>query len=226
MDSTVILASGGINSTVAASRATRAATVNLLHVNYGQPAGAGERSAVRAIAAAVNAQRVLTVGLSHLEQITNADQAANAGTQPPSDAPPAVTATPPVLMPALLIVGVQWAARINASRVVCGASQVADEMEGEALPGEGRPDSRAEFFHVFGMMLESALPRRRNILVETPLMDMTRAEIVRLGTRFDAPLHLTWVCHGTGKTPCGTCPGCRAQAEAFTAAGIAGQARE
>ena len=220
MDTVVILASGGISSTVAASCVSREARVNLLYGDCGRTASARERSAVREIAAALDADQVLAIDLAHPAQIDEAVRKARRDSGATLAEPSPPPGSPPGIMPTLLLAGVQWAYRIGASRVVCGASQVADEAESEALPGEGRPDRRAEFFHVFNMMLESALPPRRHLAVETPLIDMTREEIVRLGIRFEVPFHLTWDCHKGGETPCGGCQGCRARTAAFTAAGI------
>ncbi len=221
MDTAVILASGGIGSTVAAAWAARDAAVNLLHIDYDQPAAARQRAAVEALAAALPAERILTINLTHLTELDDAGRTARRESPAASEKSPAVPAAPPGIMPTLLLAGVQWAFRVGASRVVCGASQVADEIEGEALPGEGRPDHRTEFFHAFNIMLESASPPRRKIAVEAPLVDMTRVEIIRLGTRFQAPFQLTWVCHRGLDVPCGECPQCQWTSKAFTTAGIA-----
>lgn len=231
MASAVVLASGGINSTVAACLVAREVKINLLYADYGWPASACERAAVQALAAAVKADRVVDLELGHFAQIEQAVRSARSETPGTAAAgPPATDASSatdgsteadmPGLMPTLLLAGVHWAARIGAGRVVCGASQITDETDGQAAPDEGRPDRRAEFFHVFNMALESALPRHRCIRVETPLIDMSREEIVRLGTRFDAPFDRSWSCHRAGEAPCGGCPGCRARDSAFTAAAL------
>jgi len=219
MASAVLLASGGINSTVAASCVRRESEVNLLFADYGQSACRREQSAVQALAAEINAKRVIVIELPHLAQINDSTRRPDREPLDAADGSSGLVSALPAIMPTLLLAGVQWASRIGAQRVVCGASQVTDEMEGETLPGEGRPDRRAEFFHVFNMMLESALRRRPS--VETPLIDMTRVEIVRLGTHMAAPIELTWACHKGRDEPCGGCPGCLGKSKAFTAAGIA-----
>ncbi len=221
MDTAVILASGGIGSTVAAAWAARDAAVNLLHIDYGQPAAARQRAAVQTLAAALHVERILTIDLTHLTQLDDAGRTARRELRAASEESSAVPAALPGIMPTLLLAGVQWAFRVGGSRVVCGASQVADEIECEALPGEGRPDHRTEFFHAFNIMLESALSPRRRIAVEAPLVDMTRVETVRLGTRFQVPFQLTWVCHRAPDVPCGECPQCQSASKAFTTVGLA-----
>ncbi|MCP4593754.1 MAG: hypothetical protein GY842_23725 [bacterium] len=221
MESVVVLASGGVNSTVVAAASAREARVNLLHVDHAQPSSDRERSAVESIAEAVGAERVLNIELAYLDSLSPAGQEqGKASVSPPAGCHPGPGLSPG-LMPALLLAGGQWAGRIGASRVLCGASQVTDEADRAALPGEGGPDRRAEFFHAFNIMLETALPQRQRIVVETPLLDMTRTEAVRLGMRFNAPLAQAWCCHSGRSQPCGGCPGCQSAAAALSAVGLA-----
>ena len=219
MNSAVVLASGGINSTVVMANAAREAEVSVVYLDHGAPAAAREHAAVQAVARSLGIRRVLTLDLAGPAEIEKLLRQGESGVMA-ADVLPAPGHIYGI-MPAMLLAGVQWASRIGAPRVLCGASQVADESESESLPGEGIPDRRAEFFHVFNMMLESALPPRRHVTVRAPLIDMTRDEIVRLGARVEAPFHLAWACHRGGTAPCGVCPGCRSRAKAFTAAGIA-----
>lgn len=53
----------------------------------------------------------------------------------------------------------------------------------------------------------------------TPLLNMTKAEVVDRGMRMGAPLELTWSCYMGEKEHCGVCPTCRARKEAFELAG-------
>lgn len=54
----------------------------------------------------------------------------------------------------------------------------------------------------------------------TPLLFMSKAEIVDKGMLLDAPLELSWSCYLGGETHCGECPTCRARKEAFSTAGF------
>ena len=57
--------------------------------------------------------------------------------------------------------------------------------------------------------------------VRTPLIDLTKAEIVRLGVDLGVPLELTWSCYLGGAHPCGRCDACRLRAKGFAEAGVA-----
>ena len=61
----------------------------------------------------------------------------------------------------------------------------------------------------------------RPVSIRTPLMPLTKPEVIRAGVAYDTPLHLTWSCYQTGPRPCRTCGACRHREEAFAAAGVA-----
>ena len=94
-----------------------------------------------------------------------------------------------------------------------------------AVDYSGYPDCRPEFLAAFRQV--AAVGQKRGVEgspveIRAPLIDLPKAEIVRLGTRMGAPLELTWSCYrpGAGPTPCGGCDSCRIRAAGFSAAGI------
>jgi 7-cyano-7-deazaguanine synthase len=93
-----------------------------------------------------------------------------------------------------------------------------------ALDYSGYPDCRPEFIDSFRRTAALALKRGmegRPVEVRTPLIDMTKADIVRLGVDLGAPLELTWSCYLGGDMPCGQCDACRLRAKGFAEAGVA-----
>ena len=218
-ESVVVLASGGLNSTVAAALAAKEKRVNILYIDHAHPAAARERTAVRTIARAIGADNVLYVDLPHVEQIATSARHAESGARGPNDEPGHGDGAPAGLMPTMLCAAFQWAVRANARAVVTGTSQIADELERNTGPGQGASDHRREFFQAFGLGLEELRPPRSAIRIETPLMTLARADILKLGLRLDAPLEATWCCHRGGEAPCGRCPGCTARADAYRQAG-------
>jgi len=59
------------------------------------------------------------------------------------------------------------------------------------------------------------------IALYTPFIDLTKAEIVQLGVKLDAPFHLTFSCYkGKAGVHCGRCGTCTERKEAFTLAGV------
>jgi 7-cyano-7-deazaguanine synthase len=92
-----------------------------------------------------------------------------------------------------------------------------------ALDYSGYPDCRPEFVESFQRTASLALKRGvegRPVEVRTPLIDLTKADIVRLGVEVGAPLELTWSCYLGFDRPCGECDACRLRAKGFAEAGL------
>ena len=92
-----------------------------------------------------------------------------------------------------------------------------------ALDYSGYPDCRPEFIESFRQTAALALKRGvegRPVDVRTPLVDLTKADIVRLGVEVGAPLELTWSCYLGLEWPCGECDACRLRAKGFAEAGV------
>ncbi|MBV8160879.1 MAG: 7-cyano-7-deazaguanine synthase QueC [Acidimicrobiia bacterium] len=93
-----------------------------------------------------------------------------------------------------------------------------------ALDYSGYPDCRPEFIESFRRTAALALKRGiegRPVDIRTPLIDLTKADIVRLGLKVGAPLELTWSCYLGMDQPCGACDACRLRAKGFAEAGAA-----
>ena len=93
-----------------------------------------------------------------------------------------------------------------------------------AIDYSGYPDCRPEFIEAFRSVAATGQKRGVEgdpIGIRTPLIDRTKADIVRLGLDLDAPLALTWSCYQSGDRPCGTCDACRLRAQGFEEAGVA-----
>ena len=93
-----------------------------------------------------------------------------------------------------------------------------------ALDYSGYPDCRPEFVASFAAT--AALATKRGVeghpvAILTPLVELTKAGIVRLGLSVGAPLGLTWSCYRGGQRPCGTCDSCVLRAKGFAEAGVA-----
>jgi 7-cyano-7-deazaguanine synthase len=92
-----------------------------------------------------------------------------------------------------------------------------------ALDYSGYPDCRPEFVASFEATAALALKRGvegNPVEVRTPLIDLSKADIVRLGLERGAPLHLTWSCYRGGTVPCGSCDSCALRAKGFAEAGV------
>ena len=96
-------------------------------------------------------------------------------------------------------------------------------MAPNAIDYSGYPDCRPEFFEKMGESLcygsklwtEYHIP----LQIEIPIIDMSKADIVRLGIAINAPLELTWSCYQGDKVPCARCDSCILRANGFRDSG-------
>ena len=58
------------------------------------------------------------------------------------------------------------------------------------------------------------------VRLRTPLMWMSKQDVVEYGTKLGVPWDKTWSCYKGGDKHCGVCPTCRSRREAFKAAGV------
>ena len=92
-----------------------------------------------------------------------------------------------------------------------------------ALDYSGYPDCRPEFVEAFRGVASVGQKRGvegRPVEIRTPLIELTKAGIVRLGTDLGAPLGLTWSCYRAGPAPCRRCDACVLRAKGFSEAGL------
>ncbi|HZK18963.1 MAG TPA: 7-cyano-7-deazaguanine synthase QueC [Clostridia bacterium] len=92
-----------------------------------------------------------------------------------------------------------------------------------ALDYSGYPDCRPEFIEAFQKTVDlgsSAVGEGYRIEIETPLIDLTKGEIVKLGLENKAPLHLTTSCYLGGEKACGHCDSCLLRLKGFVEAGV------
>lgn len=86
----------------------------------------------------------------------------------------------------------------------------------------GYPDCRPEYFEKFQEMANLATKKGvqgKKIKIETPIIKMNKAEIVREGLRLGVPFGMTWSCYSGGKKACGVCASCVLRLDGFSAAG-------
>jgi len=87
----------------------------------------------------------------------------------------------------------------------------------------GYPDCRPEFYRAFDRVISVGTKsgvEKKEIKIRTPLIDKTKAQIIRLGKKLGVPFELTWSCYEGGRVPCGKCDSCYFRAKGFKEAGI------
>ena len=102
-----------------------------------------------------------------------------------------------------------YAESIGAKRIFIGAN---------ALDYSGYPDCRPKYIKAYekavNLGTKSGVTGKK-IRIETPLIALTKAEIIKLGRKLGVPYHLTWSCYRGGKLPCGACESCLLRNKGF-----------
>lgn len=93
-----------------------------------------------------------------------------------------------------------------------------------ALDYSGYPDCRPEFIHLFQELAnystKATAADGRTIKIETPLLELSKKDIIQLGIQLGAPLDLTTSCYRGGEAACGTCDSCLLRLKGFAEAGL------
>jgi 7-cyano-7-deazaguanine synthase len=214
----VLLASGGLDSTVTAALA-RAEGCELLWltIDYGQR-HAIEVERARQVARAMHAAKhtVLSLDLRAL-----GGSALTAEVPVPKDRQHAERKRdiPVTYVPGRNLIFLSLAA---AHAEVEGASHV--YFGANVLDFSGYPDCRPEFIRAFETAAQAGTKagiEGVGLRVLAPLLDMTKADIIRTGVRLGAPLHLTHSCYDpVGDLACGRCDSCLIRREGFLKAEV------
>ena len=208
----VVLASGGMDSCTAAAWAAKRYRLAMLHVNYGQRTEAKELECFKKLTAHFRAEKSLVVDAPHLRQIGGSALTDSRIPVPPDETPGEIPVTyVPFRNANLLAIATSWAETIGATRIVIGA------VEQDA---PGYPDCRPAFYEAANRLIELGTRPETHIVVETPLVALRKADVIRMGRELGAPFELTWSCYQTESRPCRNCASCRRREEAFLEAGM------
>lgn len=209
----IVLMSGGMDSTVCASWALKQGyEVCALHVHYGQKTEEREGRAFREICQELDITTTLDIDISHLAAIggsslTDASIAVSKADLQNMEIP---TSYVPFRNANLLSIAVSWAEVIGAKTIIIGAVEE---------DGNGYPDCRKVFFDAFENMIQLGTKPGTHITIQTPLIDLDKAQIVQNGIALNAPLRLTWSCYSGSDKACGICDSCALRLRGFAKAG-------
>jgi 7-cyano-7-deazaguanine synthase len=202
-----------MDSCVTAAIASRGNNdVAFLHISYGQRTEARERQAFSDIADHYRVDKRLDVSIEHLAKIggsslTDENITVTDADLESKDIP---TSYVPFRNANMLAIAVSWAEVIGATRIYIGA--VADDSS-------GYPDCRPEFYEAFQKTIDAGTKPDTHIEIRTPIIQLSKAEIVKKGIELGAPLHLTWSCYRSETLACGTCDSCALRLRGFAQAG-------
>ena len=213
----VVLLSGGLDSYTAAAIAKADGFVlNALTIHYGQR-HAREVEAARLVGRSLGVARhqELSVDLRGI-----GGSSLTADIDVPRDRDLSDEGIPSTYVPArntiFLSLALGWAEALDARDIIIGVN---------ALDYSGYPDCRPAFIHAFEAL--AAVATRAGVEgarfhVHTPLIDMTKAEIIRKGLDLGLDYGLTHSCYDPlpSGTPCGRCDSCVLRARGFLEAGV------
>lgn len=211
-----MLLSGGLDSaTLLAIARERGFDCHALSFDYGQRHGA-ELDAAREAAQALGAveHRVMQVPLGALGGSALTDAAIAV----PDDGGDGIPVTyVPARNTVFLALALAWAEVLEAQAIFIGVN---------AIDYSGYPDCRPEFVQAFQRLANLATKQgvegTAQIAIEAPLVDMTKAEIVRRGNELGVDYAITVSCYRADSDgrACGCCDACRFRREGFIAARI------
>lgn len=216
----VVLLSGGLDSATALAMAKdQGFECYVLSFDYGQRS-VTELNAARKVAAQMGAKEHRVVRL-HLE-----DFGGSALTDHSIDVPEGEEEGIPVTyVPArntvFLSLALGWAEVLDAHHIFIGVN---------AVDYSGYPDCRPEYIAAFEAMANLATKAGvtgTKLTLETPLIDLTKAEIIQQGTALGVEYGLTVSCYQADDDgrACGQCDSCRLRAKGFVDAGVADPTR-
>lgn len=214
----VVLASGGLDSTVVAAVARRDGyTLALLTIAY-QQRHAVEVQRAKQVAEALGVERhvVLDVDLRAIGGSALTDVLSVPKDRSDSERGRDVPST---YVPGRNLIFLSLAA---AQAEVLGASVV--YFGANVVDYSGYPDCRPEFIQAVEAVLRvgtKAGMHGKKIQIRAPLLQLTKADIIRLGLTLSVPFHLTHSCYDPiGTVACGHCDSCLIRRRGFAEAGV------
>lgn len=217
----VVLLSGGLDSATALAVArTQGFRPYALSFRYGQR-HAVELAAADRVAEALGVARHVTVDI---DLRVFGGSALTAGLPVPhhDDADDLDEGIPITYVPArntiFLSFALAWAETLGADDIFIGVN---------ALDYSGYPDCRPEYIDAFHRMANLAtkagVEGRQHLRIRTPLIDLTKAQIIELGLSLGVDYGLTHSCYEPDDAgrPCGTCDSCLLRSRGFAELGLA-----
>ncbi len=211
----IVLLSGGLDSatTLAVARARNFRSF-ALSVHYGQRHHA-ELAAAKRVAAFLGAyeHRIMSVDLAGIGGSALIDQNL-AVPESPSDGIPVTYV--PARNTLLLSLALGWAEVVGSQDIFVGVN---------AVDYSGYPDCRPDFIAAFeklALVATKAGVEGRRFKIHAPLIDMSKADIIRAGIDLGVDYGMTVSCYQADAEglACGRCDSCRLRAEGFAAAGM------
>jgi len=211
----VVLMSGGMDSAVCAAIAKGDGfRIAALHLSYAQKTESRERECFEKLADYFGVSFKLIVDLGYLAKIGGSsltdDKIEVAKADLENSGIP--TSYVPFRNANMLAIATSWAEVIGAEAIYIGAIEE---------DSSGYPDTRKVFIEAFQQAVNTGTKPETNIIIRTPVINLTKSEIVTMGLELKVPFELTWSCYKQSSGPaCGRCDSCALRLRGFAAAGV------
>jgi len=208
MKKAILLFSGGIDSTVALWKMlSEGWRVYLLNINYHRR-NPKEIEAAMKIAAMCRNEGMITINLPFLREIYDYEEPVKAKLMQKLKNPPTIMA--PFRNIILYSIAAHVATQLEVETIAGGHIREDTEILQDATP---------EYIETLNKTLKQSLDIEETPKITTPLINLTKPQVIQLGTKLKAPLEKTWSCWASGPGHCGKCPGCQKRKQAYQQAG-------
>jgi len=201
-----------MDSCVTAAIAALDHRLAFLHARYGQRTQGRELACFRLLAHHFGAERALVAELGYLGAIGGSSL--TDPLVPVREGPPVAGVIPTSYVPFrnahLLAVAASWGETLGAQAIYVGAVEA---------DSSGYPDCRPEFYRAFEAAIRAGTRPETDLRIVTPVIAMTKADIVRRGRALGAPFEKTWSCYQAEDEACGACESCLLRRQGFAEAG-------
>jgi len=202
-----------MDSCVTAAIASRKYEIAALHAGYGQRTESHEAACFQAQADHFGVAQRLAVRLDHFgiiggSSLTDTSMPIRKADLENHEIPNTYV---PFRNAHFLSIATSWAEVLGARKIFIGA--VWEDSS-------GYPDCRPEYYEAFNHVIRAGTRPETQLSIETPLIHMSKTDIVRKGVQLRAPFHLTWSCYRDSDAACGVCDSCALRLRAFQEAGV------
>jgi len=210
----VCILSGGMDSTLATYMAKNDGyEIIAVHFNYGQRTEHKELEAFRSICIELNVKEKYEINIPFFTQI-----GASALTDTTIDVPTGglEDGVPITYVPfrngIFLSIATAIAEKHTAQALFIGVVQE---------DSSGYPDCTENFIDKMSSAMNQGTKEETKLKIITPLVHMTKSQIVTKSLELNVPLQYTWSCYQNEDKACGVCDSCRLRLKGFQEAGVA-----
>lgn len=213
MKKAVSILSGGMDSTLASYIAKQQGyELITVHFNYGQRTQTKELEAFRNISEQLGVKEKYEIDIPFFTQIGASaltDESIDVPTTGIEDGVPVTYV--PFRNGIFLSIATAIAEKHQAQAIFIGVVQE---------DSSGYPDCTDTFISKIQSAMNEGTKKETNITIKTPLVHLTKEQIVKKSIELDVPLQYTWSCYKDEDKACGVCDSCRLRLKGFKLAGV------